>query len=67
MMTNYEQWCKDNEINETTKILFKEWMYENTGEHHSDITGMSSHMYDNLYPIYLLTFRCDLIDREGTS
>lgn len=65
-MTNYEKWCKDNEINGTTKILFKEWMHGNTGKLHSDIIGMSNHMYDNLYPVYLLTFRRDLIDDEGT-
>lgn len=59
-MSNYDQWCEKNQINQTTKILFEEWMIRSVGDLHSDITGMSEHIYDNLYQVYLDTFRRDL-------
>lgn len=63
-MTNYDQWCKTNNINQTTKELFKEWMSERAGGYHSDITGMSTPMYDSLFPMYLSIFRRDLLEND---
>ncbi len=60
-MSNYELWCEKNNLNQTTKILFEEWMSRCVGELHSDITGMSEHIYDNLYRVYLDTFKRDLV------
>ncbi len=60
-MTNYELWCERSNLNQTTRILFEEWMVMSVDDQHSDITGMSDHIYDNLYRVYLDTFRRDLI------
>ncbi len=66
-MTNYDQWCETNNINQTTKELFEKWMSESAGGHHSDITGMSTPMYDSLFPMYLCTFRRDLLENNDTA
>lgn len=63
-MTSYDQWCENNNINQTAKALFEEWMSESAGGYHSDITGMSTPMYDSLYPMYLSTVRRDLLENK---
>lgn len=66
-MTNYEQWCEKNSINQITRALLKTWMMESTGGHHSNVTGMSDHIYANLYSDYLETFKHDLMQNEDSE